>query len=125
MAEGQFKDGIAGGRLPLPQYAENFVDLHPRLDEHEALVEADRCYFCHDAPCVAACPTGIDIPMFIREILTDNPKGAAETTAVTLVSSTPWAGPMTSTWPCDLNSTAGAGSASGSTVMRARIFSSR
>ena len=57
----------------------NFSDLHPPLDRHQALVEADRCYFCYDAPCVTACPTGIDIPLFIREILTDNPKGAAET----------------------------------------------
>jgi len=61
------------------QYAANFSDLHPPLDKHQAFVEADRCYFCYDAPCVAACPTGIDIPMFIREILTDNPEGAAET----------------------------------------------
>jgi dihydropyrimidine dehydrogenase (NAD+) subunit PreT len=70
---------IATGRLAPEEYAANFQDLHPRLDKHQAFVEADRCYFCHDAPCVTACPTGIDIPMFIREILTDNPKGAAET----------------------------------------------
>jgi dihydropyrimidine dehydrogenase (NAD+) subunit PreT len=70
---------IATGRLTPEEYATNFQDLHPRLDKHQAFVEADRCYFCHDAPCVTACPTGIDIPMFIREILTDNPKGAAET----------------------------------------------
>jgi dihydropyrimidine dehydrogenase (NAD+) subunit PreT len=70
---------IASGRLTAEEYAANFRDLHPPLDQHQAFVEADRCYFCYDAPCVAACPTGIDIPMFIREILTDNPKGAAET----------------------------------------------
>ncbi|MCR4282237.1 MAG: FAD-dependent oxidoreductase, partial [Bauldia sp.] len=70
---------IAAGRLPAEDYAANFRDLHPRLDQHQAVVEADRCYFCYDAPCVAACPTGIDIPMFIREIMTGNPKGAAET----------------------------------------------
>jgi dihydropyrimidine dehydrogenase (NAD+) subunit PreT len=70
---------IAAGRLTPKQYAANFSDLHPPLDKHQAFVEADRCYFCYDAPCVAACPTGIDIPLFIREILTDNPKGAAET----------------------------------------------
>ena len=70
---------IAGGRLESEEYASNFSDLHPPLDRHQAFVEADRCYFCHDAPCVTACPTRIDIPLFIREILTDNPKGAAET----------------------------------------------
>jgi dihydropyrimidine dehydrogenase (NAD+) subunit PreT len=79
MGEGMLKDGIAPGRLPLEQYAVNFSDLHPPLDRHEAFVEADRCYFCYDAPCQTACPTSIDIPMFIREILTDNPLGAAET----------------------------------------------
>lgn len=54
-------------------------DLHPPLTRHEALVESDRCYFCHDAPCVTACPTGIDIPLFIRQIKTDNPTGSART----------------------------------------------
>ena len=54
-------------------------DLHPPLSRHEASVESDRCYFCHDAPCVTACPTGIDIPLFIRQISTDNPKGSART----------------------------------------------
>jgi len=70
---------IASGRLTAEQYLANFSDLHPPLDRHQALVEADRCYFCFDAPCVQACPTGIDIPLFLREILTENPKGAAET----------------------------------------------
>lgn len=79
MGEGLLKDGIAAGRLSPEQVAANFSDLHPPLDRHEALVEADRCYFCYDAPCQTACPTAIDIPMFIREILTDNPLGAAET----------------------------------------------
>ena len=79
MPEGQFKEGIAGGRLAPDQYADNFSDLHPPLDRHEALVEADRCYFCYDAPCMNACPTSIDIPLFIREISTGNPLGAAET----------------------------------------------
>ncbi len=55
------------------------TDLHPPLDGHEASVEADRCYFCYDAPCVTACPTGIDIPLFIRQIQTGNPSGSAKT----------------------------------------------
>ena len=55
------------------------TDLHHPLNAHEASVESDRCYFCYDAPCVTACPTGIDIPMFIRQIQTGNPKGSAKT----------------------------------------------
>ncbi len=42
-------------------------------------MEADRCYFCYDAPCMNACPTGIDIPLFIRQIATRNPNGSAKT----------------------------------------------
>jgi glutamate synthase (NADPH/NADH) small chain len=79
MGEGILKDGIAAGRLAENQYVSNFADLHPPFVEHEAFVEADRCYFCYDAPCQNACPTSIDIPLFIREILTDNPLGAAKT----------------------------------------------
>jgi dihydropyrimidine dehydrogenase (NAD+) subunit PreT len=79
MGEGRLKDGIAAGRLPAKELAANFTDLHPPLDPHEALVAADRCYFCHDAPCMTACPTSIDIPMFIRQIATGNPLGSART----------------------------------------------
>ncbi|MGP2493259.1 NAD(P)-dependent oxidoreductase [Mesorhizobium sp. PUT5] len=79
MATGHFKEGIVGGRLPIEQYEDNFSDLHPPLGDHEALVEADRCYFCYDAPCMHACPTSIDIPMFIRQIATGNPLGSAKT----------------------------------------------
>jgi glutamate synthase (NADPH/NADH) small chain len=79
MARTGLRDGIAPGRLEPDQYAHNFSDLHPPLDRHEAYVEADRCYFCYDAPCMNACPTAIDIPLFIREISTGNALGAAET----------------------------------------------
>lgn len=79
MAQGVLKQGIAPGRLDPADYATNFSDLHAPLDRHEALVEADRCYFCYDAPCMNACPTTIDIPLFIRQIDTGNPLGAAET----------------------------------------------
>ena len=79
MPEGRFKEGIAGERLAASQYVENFSDLHPPLDHHEALVESDRCYFCYDAPCMQACPTTIDIPLFIRQISTGNPIGSAKT----------------------------------------------
>jgi dihydropyrimidine dehydrogenase (NAD+) subunit PreT len=70
---------IAAHRLPEPAYEANFADLHPPLDHHEAQVAADRCLFCWEAPCVAACPTGIDIPLFIRQISTGNALAAAKT----------------------------------------------
>ncbi len=71
--------GLAAGRLSAEQIAANFADLHPPLDDHQALVESDRCYFCHDAPCMQACPTTIDIPLFIRQISTGTPEAAART----------------------------------------------
>ncbi|MGL4311171.1 MAG: NAD(P)-dependent oxidoreductase [Paracoccaceae bacterium] len=79
MSNSQLTPGIVPGRLPPEDYAQNFGDLEPRFDRHEAQVAADRCYFCHDAPCMTACPTSIDIPMFIREIQTGNPEAAART----------------------------------------------
>ncbi|KGE00146.1 NAD(P)-dependent oxidoreductase [Rhizobium sp. YS-1r] len=72
-------NGIEAGRLTPAEYESNFADLHPRFDRHEALVASDRCYFCYDAPCMTACPTSIDIPMFIRQISTGNPLGSAKT----------------------------------------------
>ena len=77
-ADQQARD-VKAGRLDPNAYSDLFSDLHPPLDGHEAHVEADRCYFCYDAPCMEACPTSIDIPMFIREISTGNPLGAAKT----------------------------------------------
>ena len=74
-----FAPGINAQRLEGEAYAENFADLHAPLDTHEALVAADRCYFCHDAPCMTACPTDIDIPLFIRQIATGTPDAAAKT----------------------------------------------
>ena len=70
--------GVAAGRLPTHAYDENFADLRPPLTAHEAAVAADRCYFCHDAPCVAACPTAIDIPLFVRQIATGTARAAAK-----------------------------------------------
>lgn len=75
----RLQNGVAAGRLDAAAYDANFSDLHPRFEKHEALVAADRCYFCHDAPCMTACPTAIDIPMFIRQISTGNALGAAKT----------------------------------------------
>ena len=71
--------GIASARLAPDELAEGFEDLHPPLDRHEAQVAADRCYFCHDAPCMTACPTAIDIPLFIRQIATGTETAAAKT----------------------------------------------
>ena len=70
--------GLHGGRLSAAEYARNFADAHPPLGAAQALVEAERCYYCHDAPCIAACPTGIDIPSFIARIAQDNLRGAAK-----------------------------------------------
>jgi dihydropyrimidine dehydrogenase (NAD+) subunit PreT len=75
----QLTPGIVAGRLPADVYGRNFGDLEPALDRHEAHVAADRCYFCHDAPCITACPTAIDIPLFIRQIATGTPEAAART----------------------------------------------
>ncbi|HEY8381192.1 MAG TPA: NAD(P)-dependent oxidoreductase [Microvirga sp.] len=70
---------IRAGRRPLGEYGEAFSDLHAPLDRHEARVAAERCLFCYDAPCVQACPTSIDIPLFIRQIATGNTAGAGKT----------------------------------------------
>lgn len=79
MAQGSMAPGIQSGRLSSEELAENFADLHAPFAPHEAAVAADRCYFCYDAPCVTACPTAIDIPLFIRQIQTDQPESAAKT----------------------------------------------
>ncbi len=68
---------IRGGRLPVDQYAKNFCDSHASLNLAQAKLEADRCYYCFDAPCITACPTGIDIPTFIHRIADDNIRGSA------------------------------------------------
>ena len=70
---------IKPNRLSDAEIAANFGDMHPPLARPEALVEADRCYFCFDAPCTTACPTGIDIPGFIQKIRSHNVKGSAHT----------------------------------------------
>ena len=70
---------IRSHRLDKDEIARNFSDLHPPLSRSEALIEADRCYFCYDAPCTTACPTGIDIPGFIQKIRSENLRGSAHT----------------------------------------------
>lgn len=58
---------------------ERFQEVYPPYSEREAALEANRCLYCHDAPCMVACPTHIDIPTFIRKIATGNVKGSAKT----------------------------------------------
>ncbi len=79
MSNSPLTPGIVPRRLPAEAVVENFAHYAPALDGHEARVAADRCYFCHDAPCMTACPTSIDIPLFIRQIATGTPDAAAKT----------------------------------------------
>ncbi|MCB1394985.1 MAG: NAD(P)-dependent oxidoreductase [Rhodobacter sp.] len=72
-------DGVVAARLDAATLEAHFDDLYPDFDDHQARVAADRCYFCHDAPCMTACPTTIDIPLFIRQIQTGLPEAAART----------------------------------------------
>jgi dihydropyrimidine dehydrogenase (NAD+) subunit PreT len=71
---------ISNNRLTAGEYAENFSDIHPPFENGTAArVDANRCLFCYDAPCTKSCPTHIDIPKFIKQIVTDNVKGSAHT----------------------------------------------
>lgn len=65
--------------LPPDRSESVFTDYKPAYTRNQARVEANRCLYCHDAPCITACPTGIDIPTFIRKIATDNVRGSART----------------------------------------------
>ena len=68
---------IRAGRLSTSQYEHNFCDFHAALNLAQARIEADRCYYCFEAPCQTACPTGIDIPGFIQRIADNNLRGSA------------------------------------------------
>ena len=70
---------VTPGRLDAAEIERNFTDLHPPLTKSEALIAADRCYFCYAAPCTTACPAGIDIPRFIQSIRSGDIEGAART----------------------------------------------
>src|SRR3982751_5632523 len=71
---------ITNNKLTTREYQKNFSDIHPPFETTDAaLVEANRCLFCYDAPCVKACPTSIDVPKFIKQIATENIKGSAHT----------------------------------------------
>src|SRR5579862_9536023 len=60
-----------------PQLRARFGELKPALAPQAAVIEADRCLNCFDAPCTAACPTHIDVPGFIKRIASGNVRGAA------------------------------------------------
>jgi dihydropyrimidine dehydrogenase (NAD+) subunit PreT len=62
-----------------PEIAARFKDIHPPLNSQAATVEANRCLYCFDAPCTAACPTHIDVPRFIKKIASGNLAGSART----------------------------------------------
>ncbi len=68
---------VRPARLSSAAYDQHFADVAPCLSRGQALVEAERCLYCFDAPCATACPTGIDVASFIRRISEDNLRGAA------------------------------------------------
>jgi glutamate synthase (NADPH/NADH) small chain len=70
---------IRAGRLADAEYAKRFADAAPRLTASQALLEAERCLYCFDAPCATACPTEIDVPSFIKRIADGNVRGSART----------------------------------------------
>lgn len=71
---------ISDNRLSQKGYCSNFQDIHPPFENYTAAaVEANRCIFCYDAPCMKSCPTSIDVPKFIKQISTENIKGSAHT----------------------------------------------
>lgn len=70
---------IRPGRLAAADYAQAFADASPRFTQAQAVLEAERCLYCFDAPCATACPTSIDVPSFIKRIADANLRGAART----------------------------------------------
>jgi len=66
-------------KLSPEQYEKNFADIKPPLSPNSAVMEANRCLYCFDSPCMHACPTHIDISTFIKKIATGNLKGSAKT----------------------------------------------
>lgn len=71
---------IQNNRLSIEVLREKFSDIHPPFEHAEgAIIEADRCINCYDAPCTKACPTSIDVPLFIKQISSGNVKGSAKT----------------------------------------------
>ena len=70
---------VRAGRLEQADYAKRFADATPRFTQAQAVLEAERCLYCYDAPCATACPTSIDVPSFIKRIADGNLRGSATT----------------------------------------------
>ena len=70
---------VRAGRLKQAEYASRFADATPRFTQAQAVLEAERCLYCYDAPCATACPTSIDVPSFIKRIADGNLRGSATT----------------------------------------------
>ena len=70
---------VRAGRLSAAEYVKNFADATPRFTQAQAVLEAERCLYCYDAPCATACPTSIDVPSFIKRIADGNLRGSATT----------------------------------------------
>src|SRR5256712_11184260 len=66
-------------KLGAEEATASLAEIAPRYTAQEAVIEANRCLFCFDAPCIQACPTGIDIPSFIKKITNGNLTGSART----------------------------------------------
>ncbi|WP_134701701.1 NAD(P)-dependent oxidoreductase [Ammoniphilus sp. YIM 78166] len=65
--------------IPVESLLTHFTEVVPPLRKKDAMDESNRCLYCYDAPCITACPTGINIPQFIKRIAQENMKGAATT----------------------------------------------
>lgn len=74
-----YQSDVRPARLVASEYVQRFADATPRLTRTQAFLEAERCLYCYDAPCATACPTGIDVPSFIKRIADDNLRGSART----------------------------------------------
>ena len=70
---------LSNTRISYQNLKMNFNEVNPGLTDREAIEESNRCLYCYDAPCITACPTGIDIPTFIKKIASGNIKGSAKT----------------------------------------------
>jgi dihydropyrimidine dehydrogenase (NAD+) subunit PreT len=70
---------LAANRLDPVQYTRHFAELKPPMSPGETRAESARCLYCWDAPCTRACPTGIDVPLFIKQIASGNLRGSART----------------------------------------------
>src|SRR5579884_4120302 len=76
-ARGEEGRNVNGKFVEHPEVAARFPDLHPPFAPRAAVVEANRCLNCFDAPCMGACPTHIDVPGFIKKIASGNVAGSA------------------------------------------------